>query len=260
MNRIVTIFGLILLSALGLSAQEARTVYQVMDTKANYEPAGKEYFDKGDTIKIVGISQFLLAEIIQSDHTSQEEQLVEHLEGTFEVSELFRQAKTRQAAKKNQYAKEKRFTPPASSRLRGDKALNDTLVMVVSKMKRFLDNPSISLFECGRIEASRKGQVITVKNMGENNMFIDIIWVVDEQCFSALSYATDFVSDYPLSSGESLDFSISKYAEDATLFVIGTSTPIPYNTIDFSIFDSDGSTSGKTLPISICKVSVPLIK
>ncbi|MBR5176435.1 MAG: hypothetical protein IKW89_10980 [Bacteroidales bacterium] len=227
-----------------------------MNTKATYEPAGKEYFVKGDTIKVVKISYFLLEEIIFSDHVSQEEQLVEHLEGTYEVSELFRLAKTKQAIKDNQYAKEKGLTPPASTRLEGDKALNDTLVLVVAKMKHFLDNPSIPIFECGRIEATRKGQIITVQNMGENSLYIDIIWVVDDQCFSALSYANDFVSDYPLSGGNSLDFSISKYAEDAILFVIGSPVPIPYNIINFGKFDSDGHTHGESLPISICKVSM----
>lgn len=247
MKRLLTIVIILIFTPKTyISAQSGDVKYKVEDTSATYKPVGKKYFNPGDSITVSKNTKFYL-------HYSGnlERQLITSFEGTYEISELFDKAKKTMEKNIAQSIGGKNYTPAAATRLSTDKSSNDSILVIVNTLKEFLKNIDNPITNGGEITAEKDGENITVYNKSGREMFIDVIWVKQGRCFSALSYAMDYVSYYPLSKDDSINIKIDRFANAENLFVVATSVPVAYNTIVLSDYENVDNKSLSSIKISI---------
>ena len=224
-----------------LLAQNSRDYYIVKDTSATYFPK-KERFNAGDSITVQKKSTVLLY------HNANGQLREIHLreKGTFEISTYFSFGRPLTGNK----GASNSFTPAATGR---PKAGDEKYASVVSGIGKFLLTPDRPVFGLGAISAKRGDGSVIIDNQGESEMYIDIIWIQNQQCVSALSFAKDFESSIILKPGETEELEIDPSVAKQILYVVGTSTPIPFNTIIFGDYKEYPEEGGCAL--SIIKVA-----
>ena len=248
MRRFITL-AVFFFIPVSLMAQSVKVTYRVSDTEATYEPAGKETFYPGDSITVKQVSLFDLLRYSRGEHLSIESQRVEYFSGTFEISELFAMAE--QVKKKNLSLAVggKDFTPGASTRPAGDKSMDESVMAIVSSLQVFLEKSDIQTRD-ESLTVTRQDDLIEVRNSSGETLFVDAIWIKDGRCFSAISYAKDYVSYVPLAADATRTIKVDRYANAETILVVGTSVPVAYNSIDFSDYQtpqSKGAITGGTI-------------
>ena len=254
MRRITTLSILFFVS-INLLAQTPRVAYRVSDTEATYEPAGKELFYPGDSITVKQISLFDLRRYTRDSHLSIESQRIEYFSGTFEISDLYAMAERVKNKNLSLAIGGKDYSPGASTRPAGDKSMDESILAVVSSIQSFLSHPSIP-DRSDALNVTHHDDIIEVNNSTGEDLFIDVIWVKDDRCFSAISYAKDYVSYNPLAANATRVIKVDRYANAETLFVVGSSSPVAYNTIklsEYQIPQSKGAISGITFFITRAK-------
>ena len=255
MRRIITI-AILILVPMSLLAQSPRITYRVSDTEATYEPAGKERFYPGDSITVKQISLFDLRRYIHGEHLSIDSQRIEYFSGTFEISELYAMAEQVKKKYLSLTIGGKGYTPGASTRPARDKSMDESVMAIVSSLQAFLDqseHPSKN----ESLIVTRRDDIIEVLNATWEELYVDAIWIKDGRCFSAISYAKDYVSYIPLTASATRAIKVDRYANAETILVVGTSVPVAYNTInlsDYQIPQSKGViTSGPIIHIVCAK-------
>ncbi len=254
MRRSIT-FSILFFISISLLAQSARVTYRVSDTKATYEPVGKEFFYRGDSITVKQSSKFNIVRYSRvTKHKYNESQQIDGstrgLSGTFEISELYAIAEQMKKENRSKAIGGKDFTPAAQTRV--DKSLDESIIVVVSSLRAFLDQASNPIKDKSLIATQHDG-IIEVLNSSGEDLFIDAIWVKDDRCFSAISYAKDYVSYYPLAANATRTIKVDRYANAETIIVVGTSVPVAYNTINFNDYQvpqSKGAITGFTIHIA----------
>lgn len=230
MKRIITAV-LLFVIPIGLLAQSTKVTYRIVDTKATYEPAGKETFHPGDSITIQNISQFDLKRYTRGAHVIIDSQRIEYLSGTFEISELYAMVERLKSQNLSKVIGGKDYTPGAFARPAGDKSINESVAAIVSFLQNILNQQDFHANDNSLI-VSKRDDMIDVLNRSEEDLFIDVLWVKNGRFFSAISYAKDYVSFYPLEPNTMRTIKIDRFANAETLYVIGTSSPVAYNTIE----------------------------
>lgn len=237
MRRIFTIV-LLAVMPIGLLAQSTKVTYRIVDKEATYEPVGKEIFYPGDSITVQNISQFDLKRYTRGSRVIIDSQRIEYMSGTFEISELYALAERLKSQNRSKAIGGKDYTPGAFARPAGDKSINESAaVAVVSFLKNIL-NQSDTQTQDNSLIVSKEDDLINVLNKSEEDLFIDVLWVKNGRFFSAVSYAKDYVSFYPLEPNTTRTIKIDRFANAGTLYVIGTSSPVAYNTIDLNDYQS----------------------
>lgn len=227
MNKIFIIVFLFWLPAL-LYAQTEIVCYRVSDTTATYAPAGKKYFKPGDTITVKRISNFELERRIKGKYLQSSSVNIVGLQGKYEISALYKEA-----GKRKKYGTS---TPGGQNTLSGDKSGNSDAV--IPSLLYYFSHPDLMQMDSNVLQVIRKESELHITNKGDSLLYIDVIWVKNDQCVSAVSYAEDFCS-YPLAAGETDVIFVDKYASAETLFVVGTSVPVAYNTINLRKCDKN---------------------
>lgn len=224
MKRILYICFLAML-CWNMYAQETQTVYYVLENgfSGSNDIAGTTY-KSGDTILLRESCSFYFQRIrngqISTEHVSGKL-------GSFEVDSLYRIAQNERRAKRNNKASN---VSKSASQYKGT---DSTLYRFTGKIARLSDAHIPSITEYGSIEFKKDGQKIFVKNTSENDdMFVDIIWIRNGLCMSAISFSRDFANNKVIYPGETIECMINEYVTGERLFVVCTPWPIEYNTID----------------------------
>ena len=236
-------------------AQTDSVSYRVLDKNATYRPKGKEYFNPGDTIAVQPISLFRLQKITKGKHLQQESQKIEFFSGTFEIADLYARAEKKRKDNGPLTIGGKIYTASASTRPTGDKSLESTVADVVMQIRTFMNDANTPYQGYGVLTAIRQGNDIEVCNNSGHGMYVDLIWITPERCFSALSYERDFESYFFLEDGETCYFTVENYIQDP-LYVIGTPIPVAYNKVflnEAGDFYPDGDA---VINISIDKIAM----
>lgn len=253
MKRVVLI-TLLCVCSLCVYSQSEKVFYRISDLEATYEPAGKEYFNPGDSITVYQISLFDIRRYIQGEHLSVETQRIEFLSGTYEISELYQLAKKTREENVVKTIGGKNFTPGAITRPAGDKSDNYTVASVVVSLKQLIDSSKDQSSNEFLYVVKKDEQIEINNNNSKQPFFVDVIWVKDNRCFSAISYAKDYVSYNPLQPNSSRVIVIDKYASAETLFVVGSSVPIAFNTINFEDYNNEPQAVNSEIVLSVVRV------
>lgn len=225
-------------------AQGTESVYKVLENgfKGSNDIAGKIY-KSGDIIQLKESSSFDFQRIRKG------KQSMEHVNskyGPYEVDALYRIAQNERLAKRNN--KSSNVAKPSSQR----KAADSTLYCFTGKIASLIDAQSPLIMEFGTIEFQRTGPKVFVKNTSDNDdMFVDIIWIRDGLCMSALSFSRDFANNIVIYPGETIECVINEYVIGESLFVVCTPCPIEYNTLDLKQAKEDDMTYDMDIPLTI---------
>jgi len=227
-------------------SQNSNCSYKVLENGffGDFEVAGKEYLS-GQIIYLKEVSTFDLQRIKNGIITKEN---VYKKSGAFNVDSLFRLAQNEKIALKNYKA------PNVSKASSQHKSAEYTLFGFTSKLAGFIGGQQKYQFEYGAVEVKRSSQTVYVTNISDNDMYVDIVWLLDNQCMSAISFLRDFVNNKVLYPGETMKCVVDGYVADEDLYVVCTPNPIEYNTIDTSQASEQDLSSDLTIPLTIVKL------
>ena len=191
----------------------------IMDIGKNYGGA--------DSVQVVSGDYFNL---IRQRGTSLEKVDVKDIEGRYSFDDLFERAIHVEPFRENVKGGKVRLSEPSAIKI--NKASDSTLVRFTSKLQSIVTHEKESYDELGDIHLSVDGLTVNVTNMSTNKLFVDIIWMENRNCYSALSYAYDYAALNYLDVGESRVYRLDTYVIDKELFVVCTNVPVRYNTIN----------------------------
>lgn len=240
MRRIFTIVLLAVMpiGLLGQSTKVANYKYQIVtinnDGEATYEPSDTTIFFPGQTITIKKYSRFTVARYY-AGHQEGKVDIIGLEPGPYEISELYARAERQQSQNQSEAIGKKGYTSGAY--VRSTKSINESEAAIVSFLQNIL-NQSDTQTQDNSLIVSKEDDLINVLNKSEEDLFIDVLWVKNGRFFSAVSYAKDYVSFYPLEPNTTRTIKIDRFANAGTLYVIGTSSPVAYNTIDLNDYQS----------------------
>lgn len=227
-------------------SQNSVCCYKVLENgfSGDWEVAGKE-FSSGEVINLKQVSTFDLQRIKNGKITQEK---VYQKYGSIEVDSLYRLAQNEKIALKNNKA------PGVSKAASQHKSAEYTLYVFTSKLASFINGQQTSLLEYGAVDLKRSSQVVYVTNTSDNDMFVDIIWLIDNQCMSALSFLRDFTNNTVLYPGETMECIVNDFVADEDLYVVCTPDPIEYNTIDILQASEQDLSADVIVPLTIVKL------
>lgn len=202
-----------------------------------------------DTIAVIQGDFFSLIRKTETNHRVSVD--VRNIVGVFTYEELFQRAVIIDHARSNTKGGARKSNAAASEKY---KAADSTLVAFTKKLQSILSHEKESYTEVGKVQVSIINGQIAVKNQSRDRLFVDIIWMKNRRCYSALSYSADFVSLDYLDSDEIRYFNVDKYALTEALYVVCTRVPIRYNTIDLDEFSSMDESRDIDIPLTITRV------
>lgn len=237
-----------LLAVIGnaLNAQTEGSTYKVLKNglSGSLDMADKT-FNSGEVIDLKEASSF---DFQRSRNGKSAIVRVSNKYGRYEVDSLFRIAQNEIVSRRNN--KSSRVSKPSSQR----KDADSTIYGFINKIASFIGGKYPELKEYGDVDVSRSQQLISVTNISDIDMFVDIIWVSRNHCMSAISFMRDFANNSILYPGETLNYSVNEYIADKELFVVCTPYPIEYNTIDLSQVNERDYSYDEHIPLTMCAV------
>lgn len=191
----------------------------IMDIGKNYGGA--------DSVLVVSGDYFNL---IRQRGSSLEKVDVKDIEGWYTFEGLFERAVYVESSRENVKSGKVRLSEQSATK--SYKASDSTLVRFTSKLQSIVTREKESYDELGDVHLSVDSLTVNVTNMSTNRLFVDIIWMEDRNCHSALSYAYDYAALNYLDVGESRVYKLDSKVIDKELFVVCTNVPVRYNTIN----------------------------